>query len=81
MQITVEFFSQLREIAGASEEVVELGETATVAQLLARLYLLHPELEKWDRQILIGAGVEFVERSHALRPNDEIAVMPPVQGG
>ena len=40
MQITVEFFSQLREIAGASEEVVELGETATVAQLLARLYLL-----------------------------------------
>ncbi len=81
MQVTVQFFSQLREIAGASEDALELAEGATVGDLLARLYRLHPELEGWDRNILIGVGVEFVDRSHVLQPNDRIAIMPPVQGG
>jgi molybdopterin converting factor small subunit len=29
----------------------------------------------------VGAGVEFVERSYLLELGDEIAIMPPVQGG
>ncbi len=81
MEIKVQFFSQLKELAGASEKTLELGDGATVEDLLAQLYRLHPELAKWERQILVGVGVEFVERSHVLRPNDEIAIMPPVQGG
>ncbi|MBA3833786.1 MAG: MoaD/ThiS family protein [Chthoniobacterales bacterium] len=81
MEIKVQFFSQLKELAGASEKTLELRDGATVADLLAKLYRLHPELAKWERQILVGVGVEFVERSHVLRPNDEIAIMPPVQGG
>ncbi|MBO0696088.1 MAG: hypothetical protein DME67_05965 [Verrucomicrobia bacterium] len=31
--------------------------------------------------MLIGAGVEFVDRNHKLKPGDEISIMPPVQGG
>lgn len=81
MQVTVQFFSQLREIASTSEEALELAEGATVADLLAQLYRLHPELAKWERQILVGVGVEFVERTHVIQPGDEIAIMPPVQGG
>lgn len=81
MRVRVLYFSQLREIAGAAEETVDLAEGARVADLLVQLYRLHPALEKWDRQILVGAGVEFVEREAALQPNDEIAIMPPVQGG
>ncbi len=81
MQIAVQYFSQLREIAGTAEETIELPGGATVADLLGRLYELHPGLAKWDRQILLGAGVEFVDRDYALQPDESLAIMPPVQGG
>ncbi len=77
----VQFFSQLKEIVGASELTLELPDDSSVAELLARLYLDFPELAKWDRNILVGVGVDFVERDQVIRPNDQIAIMPPVQGG
>lgn len=81
MQITVQFFSQLRDLVGASELPVELPENSRIADLLAQLYRQHPLLEKWDANLLIGVGVDFVGRDHVLQPNDLIAIMPPVQGG
>lgn len=81
MRVPVRFFSQLKEIAGVSKEDVDLPTPARVADLLARLYQLHPGLERWDRHLLVGAGLEFVERDHLLQPDEEIALMPPVQGG
>ncbi len=80
MTITVQFFSQLKEIA-AAEVTVELREGATISDLLALLYERFPELKKWDGHILVGAGVDFVDRTHVIQPNDQIAIMPPVQGG
>jgi molybdopterin converting factor small subunit len=81
MRIALHFFSQLKEIVGTGETAIDLRDGATVADLLAQLYLAHPALEKWDRNILVGAGMDFVERTHILQPNDQIAIMPPVQGG
>ncbi len=81
MQSTVQFFSQLKEIAGTSELVLDLPVDTTVAGLLAQLYQRFPALEKWDHHILVGAGVDFVDRAHVIEPNDQIAIMPPVQGG
>jgi molybdopterin converting factor small subunit len=81
MRITVQFYSQLKEIAGTEESAIDLRDGATVADLLARLYAASPALKKWDRNILVGAGVEFVDRDHVLQPNDQIAIMPPGQGG
>ena len=81
MQITVQFFAQLRDLAGTSEHIVELPDDATVAELLAQLYRDYPSLEKWNDRILIGAGVDFVRREHRLQRGESIAIMPPVQGG
>ncbi len=81
MKIRAQFFAQLRDVTGVSEMTVELSEGATVADLLAKLYEEAPVLRSWDKNILVGSGVEFVDRQHVLVPNDEIAVMPPVQGG
>jgi molybdopterin synthase sulfur carrier subunit len=77
----VQFFSQLKEIVGASEITLNLPDALPVADLLARLYRDFPELEKWDRNLLVGAGLEFVARDHLIQPNDQVAIMPPVQGG
>jgi molybdopterin converting factor small subunit len=81
MRITVQFFSQLKEIAGTDELALDLPDGANVADLLAQLYERSPKLEKWDASILVGIGVDFVERDHVITPNDKIAIMPPVQGG
>ncbi len=81
MIVRAQFFAQLRDTVGTAEKTVELAEDATVSDLLAKLYELTPALRAWDKTILVGSGVEFVDRKYALRPNEEIAIMPPVQGG
>ena len=81
MKVRAQFFAQLRDVAGAPEETVELPDGATTAHLLAKIYERVPALRRWDRNILLGAGVEFVDRNYALRPDETIAIMPPVQGG
>ena len=81
MQIAVQFFSQLREIVGSLEVTIEIASNATVAELLRELYARFPKLKKWDRNILVGVGVEFVAHDYVIQPNDQIAIMPPVQGG
>ncbi len=81
MRVEVQFFSQLKEIADGEKQMVELPNESTVGQLLARLYEMHPGLAKWDRTILVGVGLEFVERDHVIQPGDQVAIMPPLQGG
>ena len=81
MQVQVQFFSNLKELAGASTRLIEIPQGSRVSDLLDVIYAGAPALRAWDKSILIGAGVEFVERDYALRPNEDIAIMPPVQGG
>jgi molybdopterin converting factor small subunit len=81
MKVRVQFFAQLRDAIRTSETEVDLSEGARVEDLLCELYTRTPALRAWDNSILIGAGVEFVDRQHVLQPNEEIAIMPPVQGG
>ena len=49
--------------------------------LIDNIYKLRPALRAHDKAILVGAGVEFVDRDYELTANEEIAIMPPVQGG
>lgn len=81
MKVCVHFFAQLRDLAGAQELTVDLREGASVADLLAKTYEQMPALRAHDTGILVGAGVEFVDRNYKLKPGDEISIMPPVQGG
>jgi len=81
MTIHVQFFAQLKDIVGVPEISLDLNEGATIADLLKALYLGMPALRTWDQALLFGSGLEFVDRNHILRPEEEIAVMPPVQGG
>ena len=81
MKVRAQFFAQLRDVTRVSEKTVELPDGATVADLLAKLYEQTPELRQWEKNILVGSGVEFVDRQHVLQSDEEIAIMPPVQGG
>jgi len=81
MKIHVQFYAQLRDLVGMRELDLDLAEGATVHDLLEEIYARQPALRAHDKTILIGAGVEFVDRNYELKPNEEIAIMPPVQGG
>ena len=81
MKVRVQFYAQLRDLIGVRELEVDLSEGATVRQLLEQIYTQQPALRSHDKSILIGSGVEFVDRNYKLRPDEEIAIMPPVQGG
>jgi molybdopterin converting factor small subunit len=81
VKVHVQFFSRLRDLAGASEMDLEVPAKATAADLLETVYAKTPALRDWDKSILVAAGIEFVGRDYMLQPGDQIAVMPPVQGG
>jgi molybdopterin converting factor small subunit len=81
MKVRVQFFAQLRDLAAAQELTVDLAKGASVADLLAKIYEQMPVVRAYDAGILVGAGVEFVDRNYKLKPGDEISIMPPVQGG
>jgi molybdopterin synthase sulfur carrier subunit len=81
MKIHVQFFSRLRDLVGRSEMDLEVPANGTAADLLDLLYRQTPALREWDKSILIASGVEFVGRDYVLKPNDQISIMPPVQGG
>ena len=81
MNVHVQFFSRLRDLAGASEVDLEVPERTTVAELLGIFYSRSAALRDWDKSILVAAGVEFVGRDYIIQSGDRISIMPPVQGG
>ena len=81
MKVRVQFYAHLRDLTGNSLADVDLAEGATISDLLQNVYGKFPVLCPHDKNILVGAGVEFVERSYKLKPGEEISIMPPVQGG
>jgi molybdopterin converting factor small subunit len=81
MNVRVQFYAQLRELIGAHQLELDLPPGATVRELLERIYAQRPALRAHDKSILVGADLEFVDRNYKLNPVEEIAIMPPVQGG
>jgi MoaD family protein len=81
VKIQVQFYAQLRDLAGRQTLDVDLAEGTAVSDLLEQIYRKAPVLRSHDKSILVGAGVEFVDRNYRLKSGDEISIMPPVQGG
>ena len=81
MKVRVQFYAQLRDLTGIREQDFDLAEGSTVGDLLDQIYAHHPALRAHDKSILIGVGVEFVDRNCRIEPSEEISIMPPVQGG
>ncbi|NOX99968.1 MAG: MoaD/ThiS family protein [Verrucomicrobia bacterium] len=83
MKIRILFFSVLQDIVGAGEieEELPLGQTWKVSDLLERLYVKYDGLRIWDGKILVALDMEYVDRDEKLADGQELAIMPPVQGG
>lgn len=81
-KIRILFFSVFREITGTEEwSISEYEAGATLRTILDRTFAEFPELKKWEGKMLCAVNCEYADESTKVNSGDEIALMPPVQGG
>jgi molybdopterin converting factor subunit 1 len=82
MQVEVRLFGMMRERAGRNRLTLELDEEATVADALEELTSMHGLGELIARlPVRMAVNREYASEQTRLRPQDEIALVPPVSGG
>ena len=84
MQFKILFFSVLRDIAGCDMLDLEIaGREASVplADVVEEVFSRHPGLREWQDKILLAVNESYAEPETTVKSGDEIAMMPPVQGG
>jgi MoaE-MoaD fusion protein len=77
--IRVLFFAHLRERCGVRETVLELPAGARVEE--ARTELRHRYEGLGGEPLRVAVNQVYVDNTHPLRDNDELALIPPVSGG
>jgi molybdopterin converting factor small subunit len=81
MRITVECCGASQRWCGADLVNLDLGEAATVADVLSRLGERFPELAMRRDSLAVAVGDEIVPASRALVDGERVALIPPVSGG
>ena len=81
MQIKVLFFGRLRDIAGRSEEVLELSEPASLGEVFEQYATRFPSLLDLRSSVVMARNQEFSAPGTLLSDRDEVALLPPVSGG
>jgi molybdopterin converting factor subunit 1 len=82
MRVTVRLFAILRDRAGADSVDIDLPERATVADALDVLAQRGELADVLARtSVVMAVNLEYAEPTLELRPNDELALIPPISGG
>ena len=81
MQISIQFHSYFKDLAGCSGTSEGLPDGATLGELHCRLMTRFPKLAAMERSTLIAVGFEYQPKTYALKEGDEVSLFPPVQGG
>ena len=53
----------------------------TLASVVDLIFKKYPEMELWKDKLLFAVNCEFADLESMVKEGDEIALMPPVQGG
>lgn len=77
--IRILLFARFRETAG--RDMLELPHEATTADVLRRLRTEFPALTNLVDASRLARGDDFLQADEAIRPGDELALIPPVSGG
>ena len=77
MQIKVLIFGSLIDVVGMQE--ILLTDVTDSADLEQKLINNHPAMK--EQKYAISINHEIIKRETALQENDEVAIIPPFQGG
>ncbi|MFZ0286582.1 MAG: molybdenum cofactor biosynthesis protein MoaE [Terriglobales bacterium] len=81
MQVRVLFFGMLRDLAGRSDDALELPEHSTLHDLLAHYQEQIPRLGQIASSLAMSINQEYALLDSRLKSGDEVALLPPVSGG
>jgi MoaE-MoaD fusion protein len=81
MRVRVLFFGMLKDLAGKSSEVLELPESASVADVLVHYQAHLPRLKDSLPSLAVAVNQQYAGPETKLKLDDEVALLPPVSGG
>lgn len=81
MQIRVLFFGQLKDIAGAAEDLYRPSGPESLQALFESYAARFPALRGFENSLVLARNAQFVPRETLLEDGDEVAFLPPVSGG
>jgi molybdopterin synthase catalytic subunit len=81
VRVKVLFFGQLRDIAGGTEERLELPPGATVETVFEHYASRFPRIRELGSSIVLAQNQQFAAAASPVSDGDEIALLPPVSGG
>jgi molybdopterin synthase catalytic subunit len=83
IQVRVLFFAKSREVAGTSEQSLDLPLGASTEDLLAALVDQYPGLSSVLQTCVLAHNQEYLEQGAKvpLKQGDEVAIIPPLSGG
>ncbi len=83
MKVKVLYFASIKDRLGKEDEELELKDGETLQSLLNHLKSENDILAKFleAHSFLFAVNEEIATRDTILKPNDEIAILPPLSGG
>jgi len=79
--LRVRVFARLRELTGAEVLDVPIPAAATVRDVRNAVSRLWPQASGLLANSAVAVNNEYADGEHAIRPGDEVALIPPVSGG
>lgn len=81
MKIPVRLWGGLTEVAGFTEDVLDLADDSTAGDVLSTLEGRAPQLARFRTHIRIAVNADVVSPDMPLAEGDQVALFPPVAGG
>jgi molybdopterin converting factor subunit 1 len=81
MLIQVKLFAVAKQAAGADSIGLDVSDGATIAEVREALVAALPELSAVRRHLLFAVDAEYAGDATVVRPDAEVACIPPVSGG
>lgn len=79
--VNVTFYSYFKDLTGNAAAAETLPPGSTLGDLADRLAARFPRLAAMRKSMLMAVALEYQPRGYVLKPGDEVAFFPPVQGG
>lgn len=73
------YFAEIKEMLDRSEDTFHFDYEVTVDQLKQHLFSTYPAIQ--GKKFQVAVNEEFVQPDEIVRPNDVVALIPPVSGG